>query len=70
MTELGFAPPADHRERVIAWAAEALLRAAFTLAHHEATLPQPLVDAALAMLESPPQWSVELLGPVEEASTS
>lgn len=59
---LGHAFAEDHRERVIGWAGEALLRAAYTIAQSEASLPQPLVDAALAMLETPADWSQELLG--------
>ena len=59
---LGHAAAEDHRARVIGWTGEALLRAAYTIAHHEAQLPQPIVDAAIAMLESPREWSEELLG--------
>lgn len=58
--QLGLALAMDHRARVIGWAGEALLRAAYTIATHEASLPQPLLDAALAMLESPAEWSEEL----------
>lgn len=58
--ELGFALGPDLRERVIGWGGEALLRAAFTIASNEAALPQPLIDAALAMLELPREWSEEL----------
>jgi aminoglycoside phosphotransferase len=59
-TEQGQILAVDHRERVIGWAGEALLRAAYTIASNEASLPQPLLDAALAMLESPAEWSEEL----------
>lgn len=59
---LGFGTTPDHRARVIGWAAEALLRAAYTMSHHEAYLPRPLVDAAIAMLEAPDDWAAELLG--------
>ena len=62
MAELGFTPAADHRQRVLGWTGEALLRAAFSLTHHEARLPQVLVDAAIAMLESPGEAARELLG--------
>ncbi len=58
--EREFVLASDHRERVIGWAGEALLRAAYTIASNEASLPQPLLDAALAMLESPAEWSEEL----------
>lgn len=61
-TTLGYALGEDHRERVLGWTGEALLRAAYTLAHHEAHLPQPLVDAAIAILESPTEWARDLLG--------
>ena len=57
---LGLTLAADHRERIIGWAGEALLRAGYTIATNEASLSQPLLDAALAMLESPAAWSEEL----------
>ncbi|MDP1825184.1 MAG: phosphotransferase [Archangium sp.] len=60
--QLGFTPADDHRSRVMRWTAEALLRAAYTMTHHHAHLPQPLVDAGIAMLEAPADWSLELLG--------
>lgn len=59
--ELGYPVPAGHRERVIGWTGEALLRAAYTVAHHEAHLPQPLVEAGIEMLASPAEWSRQLL---------
>mgnify|MGYP001569598862 CR=1 FL=1 len=66
--QLGFTPAGDNRSRVMCWTAEALLRAAYTMTHHHAHLPQPLVDAAIAMLEAPAEWSLELLGPAPRSS--
>lgn len=60
--ELGYPVDAGHRARVLGWTGEALLKAAYTVAHHEAHLPRSLVEAGVAMLESPEQWSLELLG--------
>jgi hypothetical protein len=60
--ELGFIADEGHRARVLAWTGEALLKAAFTVAHHDAHLPRALVDAGVAMLEAPEQLSRELLG--------
>ena len=54
--------PAEHRPRVLGWVAEALLRAAFTMAFHDAQLPVSLVDAAIAILEEPVGSSRALLG--------
>jgi hypothetical protein len=61
-TKLGYVADQGHRTRVVGWTAEALLKAAFTVAHHDAHLPRTLVDAGVAMLEAPERWSRELLG--------
>lgn len=54
--------PDELRARVVAWMAEALLRRLYTVAHHQATLDEHVLDAAVTLLEDPRRWAVELLG--------
>ena len=54
---LGYVPASAFRNRILGWTGEALLRAAFTMAHHEASCPPSLVKLGIALLEAPDQWS-------------
>lgn len=56
----GYVLPVHHRARIVGWLADALLRHAYSLAHHRFEYDEPVVSAALELLDDPITWARSL----------